>query len=115
MPSFPGGELEMQKFLKKNIQYPAMEQEAGIQGTVYVTFVVDKDGNINNVEILRGVSSGPNLGKEALRVVKMMPSWKASFLCVQQGSSHQSRRGGQDWQWRKPFASGERSSGVTCE
>jgi protein TonB len=77
MPEFPGGAAEMYKFISKNIQYPQIEKENGISGTVYVTFVVDKNGNINDVKSLRGVAGGPNLEKEALRVVKMMPAWKS--------------------------------------
>ena len=77
MPEFPGGAAEMYKFISKNIQYPQIEKENNIGGTVYVTFVVDKNGNINDVKSLRGVAGGPNLEKEAIRVVKMMPSWRA--------------------------------------
>ncbi|MCC6690707.1 MAG: energy transducer TonB [Bacteroidia bacterium] len=77
MPEFQGGPAEMYKFISKNIQYPQIEKENGIQGTVYVTFVVDKSGNIKDVKSLRGVAGGPNLEKEAIRVVKMMPPWKS--------------------------------------
>lgn len=77
MPAFPGGELEMMKFIQKNVQYPQVEKEAGISGTCYVTFVVEKDGSITDVKILRGVSGGPGCDKEAKRVVSSMPSWKA--------------------------------------
>lgn len=77
MPEFPGGIAEMYKFIGKNMQYPQIEKENNVQGTVYITFVVDKNGNINDVKSLRGVAGGPNLEKEALRVVKMMPAWKA--------------------------------------
>jgi len=77
MPEFPGGAAEMYKFISKNIQYPQIEKENNIGGTVYVTFVVDKNGKINDVKTLRGVAGGPNLEKEAMRVVKMMPSWKS--------------------------------------
>ncbi len=76
MPEFPGGEGELMKYVQKNIVYPAIEKDAGISGTAYVTFVVDKDGNINDVKILRGVAGGPNCDKEAMRVVKSMPPWK---------------------------------------
>ncbi len=75
-PSFEGGEGEMMKFIQKHIQYPQMEKEAGVSGTCYITFVVEKDGRISNVNLLRGVSGGPGCDKEAIRVVKMMPSWK---------------------------------------
>ena len=77
MPTFPGGEAEMMKYIQKNVSYPQMEKEGQIQGTCYVTFVVEKDGSITDVKVLRGVSGGPGCDKEAMRVVKSMPSWKA--------------------------------------
>ena len=77
MPSFPGGEEELFKYLSKNINYPAMEKDNGISGTAYVTFVVDKDGKIKDAKIARGVRGGPGCDKEALRVVSNMPDWKA--------------------------------------
>ena len=77
MPSFTGGEAEMYKFLQKNIQYPQMEKENGIQGKVWIEFIVDKEGKITNINEKRGVAGGPGLTKEAIRVVKMMPQWKA--------------------------------------
>ena len=77
MPAFPGGELEMMKYIQKNVQYPQVEKEAGISGTCYVTFVVEKDGSITDVKVLRGVSGGTGCDKEAMRVVKSMPAWKA--------------------------------------
>lgn len=73
MPSFPGGDAERQKFLGSNIVYPQQATENGIQGTVYVSFVVDSKGNITDVKILRGIGGGCD--EEALRVVKMMPKW----------------------------------------
>lgn len=77
MPQFPGGEAEMMKYIQKNVQYPQVEKEAGISGTCYVTFVVEKDGSITDVKVLRGVAGGPGCDKEAVRVVKSMPPWKA--------------------------------------
>jgi protein TonB len=74
MPEFPGGQAEMAKFLQKNIHYPDMAKEAGIQGKVYISFVVRKDGSVSDVKIIRGVD--PSLDKEAMRVVMMMPNWK---------------------------------------
>jgi protein TonB len=74
MPSFPGGEAELFKYLGKNIQYPQMARDASIQGVVYVTFVVDKDGKIKDVKVLRGIGGGCD--EEAVRVVKNMPTWK---------------------------------------
>jgi periplasmic protein TonB len=74
MPSFPGGETERNKFLAENIQYPQQATENGIQGTVYVSFVVDSKGNVTDVKVLRGIGGGCD--EEALRVVKMMPQWR---------------------------------------
>ncbi len=72
-PSFPGGQKAMMEYLMKNIKYPAACQEAGIQGRVIVSFVVNKDGTIQNVEVIRGVHE--KLDAEAVRVVKSMPAW----------------------------------------
>jgi len=73
MPSFPGGEAERNKFLADNIVYPQQATENGIQGTVYVSFVVDSKGKVTDVKVLRGIGGGCD--EEALRVVKMMPQW----------------------------------------
>lgn len=75
MPEFPGGTAELMKYLQKNISYPQVEKEAGIQGKCYIKFVVQPDGSISNVEVQRGVSGGPGCDKEAVRVVKSMPKW----------------------------------------
>lgn len=72
-PAFPGGQKAMMEYLMKNIKYPAACQEAGIQGRVIVSFVVNKDGSIQNVEVIRGVHE--KLDAEAVRVVKSMPAW----------------------------------------
>lgn len=73
MPSFPGGETERNAFLAKNIVYPQQATENGIQGTVYVSFVVNSKGNVTDVKVLRGIGGGCD--EEAVRVVKMMPQW----------------------------------------
>jgi len=73
MPEFPGGELALRKYIANNIKYPPEAQEKGVQGKVYVTFVVSKDGSVANCKIARGV--GPSLDKEALRVVNSLPKW----------------------------------------
>ena len=75
MPEFPGGQAEMMKYVQKNVQYPPMARENDIQGTVAVRFVVDKDGSIGDVEVLRGIGGGCD--QEAVRVIKSMPPWKA--------------------------------------
>lgn len=71
---FPGGTGEMVKFLQSNIKYPAMERENNIDGKVFVKFVVESDGRIGDVQILKKVS--PGLDQEAIRVIKSMPAWK---------------------------------------
>ena len=74
MPEFPGGMAECMKFLSKNIKYPPISAENGIQGRVIVQFVVNQDGSIVDPVVVRGVDS--HLDKEALRVIQMMPKWK---------------------------------------
>ena len=71
---FPGGEAECYKWLSQNIKYPADCMENGIQGRVIVSFVVNKDGSIADVKVVR--SPDPSLSKEAIRVVSSMPKWK---------------------------------------
>lgn len=73
MPSFPGGDQELFKFLNDNVKYPVIAQENGIQGRVICQFVVNKDGTIVDVEVVRSVD--PSLDKEAIRVIKAMPKW----------------------------------------
>jgi protein TonB len=74
MPQFPGGDLELRKFIAQSVKYPVIAQENGIQGRVYVQFVVGTDGTVGQVKVARGVD--PNLDKEAIRVVESMPKWK---------------------------------------
>ncbi|MCF8357286.1 MAG: energy transducer TonB [Prolixibacteraceae bacterium] len=74
MPEFPGGELALRKWIANNIKYPVIAAENGIQGKVYVQFVVDRDGSVSNARIARGVD--PSLDQEALRVVNNLPKWK---------------------------------------
>jgi TonB family protein len=74
MPEFPGGEQALRQFISNSIDYPKVAQGKGIQGKVYVTFVVTKDGNVANATIARGVD--PSLDSEALRVVNSLPKWK---------------------------------------
>lgn len=71
---FPGGPEKMYSWLAKNIRYPAICQETGIQGRVVCQFVVNKDGKIVDVQVVRGVD--PNLDAEAVRVIQAMPAWK---------------------------------------
>lgn len=73
MPSFPGGISGLRTYLNQNIRYPAEAQENCVQGRVVVSFVVEKDGHISDVTVLRSVD--PSLDKEAIRVVRNMPRW----------------------------------------
>ncbi|NDV95506.1 energy transducer TonB [Dysgonomonas sp. 521] len=73
MPTFPGGEAEMQRYIASNLKYPVVAQESGIQGRVTVRFVVSKTGAIEDVNVIRGID--PSCDKEAVRVVKSMPKW----------------------------------------
>jgi protein TonB len=73
---FPGGIQEMVKFIQKNLQYPPMAREAGLQGKCHLRFVVNETGEISNVEVMKGVPGCPDCDKEAVRVVKSMPKWK---------------------------------------
>lgn len=74
MPEFPGGDGELRKYIAQSVKYPVIAQENGIQGRVYVQFVVGTDGGVTQVKVARGVD--PNLDKEAIRVVQSMPKWK---------------------------------------
>ncbi len=74
-PEFPGGTEALMKFIQANINYPQIEKELGIEGKVYIGFVVMKTGEINNIKIMRGIKDAPNLDKEAIRIVKLMPRW----------------------------------------
>lgn len=73
MPSFPGGISALMKYLSKNIKYPPVAEENGIQGRVICTFVVERDGSVSDIRIAKSVD--PSLDKEAIRVVSTMPRW----------------------------------------
>lgn len=73
-PEFPGGTKALLNYLSKNIKYPTIAQENGIQGRVVLSFIVRKDGSVSDIEIVRGVD--PVLDQEAVRVVEAMPKWK---------------------------------------
>jgi len=72
-PSFPGGNGARNRFLSENIVYPRAAEKKGIEGRVIVSFIIEKDGTITNVELLKGVEA--SLDEEAMRVVKLMPRW----------------------------------------
>ncbi len=73
-PQFPGGEAKMYQFIAKNIQYPHQAKEASIQGKVYAQFVVNKDGSLSDIKVIRGIGGGCD--EEAVNAIKNMPNWK---------------------------------------
>ena len=73
-PVFPGGPHAMNKYIVEHVVYPEIARESDIQGRVFVTFTVGKDGSISDVVVMRGVH--PSLDQEAIRVIKSMPKWK---------------------------------------
>lgn len=74
MPQFPGGDMALLKYISDHMDYPTIAVENGIQGKVYVYFVIDENGNVTNASIARGVD--PSLDKEALRVINSLPKWR---------------------------------------
>ena len=74
MPTFPGGEQKLLEYVAKNVKYPQIARESGIKGRVFISFVVEPDGSVSNVKVLRGIGGGCD--EEAMRVVKSMPKWK---------------------------------------
>ena len=72
-PEFPGGMAELMKYLEKNLRYPQICKEQGVQGRVFLQFVVNTDSTISNIEVVKSVN--PHLDKEAVRVVSSMPKW----------------------------------------
>ena len=75
MPEFPGGQQAMMKYIAENIKYPVIAQENGIQGRVICQFVVEKDGKVSDIQVVRS-SGEASLDKEAQRVINSMPRWK---------------------------------------
>lgn len=73
-PEFPGGEEALMSFLANNIKYPLAARENGIQGTVHITFVIEPNGELSNISVLRGIGGGCD--EEAIRVIRLMPAWK---------------------------------------
>ena len=74
MPGFPGGEVKLMEFIAKNINYPKEAIEKGIEGRVFVGFIIDVDGSVTDVKLLRGIGGGCD--EEAVRVVKSLPKWR---------------------------------------
>ena len=77
---FPGGQEAMNKYLRNNLVYPQVAIELNLQGKCYVQFIVNVDGSISNVRLMRGVTDCPECDKEAMRVIKSMPKWHPGKL-----------------------------------
>lgn len=75
MPQYPGGEEAFKAYLTTNLRYPELEREESIEGTVYLSIIVEPNGAVTNVTVLRGVNGGPGLKQEAIRLLKAMPPW----------------------------------------
>jgi protein TonB len=75
MPEFPGGVSELYAFLQDNIYYPERMKDLGIEGTVYVSFVIEEDGSISRVSVERGIENGDELNKIAMKAIQKMPNW----------------------------------------
>ncbi len=75
MPEFPGGVSELYAFLQDNIYYPERMKSLGIEGTVYVSFVIEEDGSISRVSVERGIENGDELNKIAVKAIQKMPNW----------------------------------------
>lgn len=73
MPVFPGGDVKMMEFIAKSLKYPPLARESGIQGRVFVFFVVETDGSVSGAKVVRGIGGGCD--EEALRVINSMPKW----------------------------------------
>lgn len=80
MPSFVGGEIAFQQYLRDTLHYPKAEREAGKSGTVYVKFCVEKDGSISNVTVVKEVPGAPGFTNEAIRVISEMPKWNPGLM-----------------------------------
>ncbi|HXB39869.1 MAG TPA: energy transducer TonB [Bacteroidia bacterium] len=75
MPQFPDGTKSMYQFIAQNITYPQKEKEERIQGKVYLKFIIEPDGSIGTIDIIKGIPNGKALEEEAIHVVKIMPKW----------------------------------------
>lgn len=73
---YPGGSVAMTDYIKKNLHYPPAAREAGLTGVAFVKFIIDKEGNIKDVSVLKGVPSCKECDDEAIKMIKGMPSWK---------------------------------------
>ena len=78
--SYPGGEIELQKFLASNLRYPVICLDSGIQGRIFMKFIIEKDGSISNIEVVKNTTGCEDFGNDAARVIGIMPRWKPAVL-----------------------------------
>lgn len=76
MPQFPGGDKALIAYLTKNIEYPIWEADQAIEGILYVSFIVEKDGTLSHIKILRSVKGSKNMDKAAIDLISNMPKWR---------------------------------------
>lgn len=79
-PQFPGGLIAQQKFINDNFIYPTKAKENGIEGSCYVSFVIDTLGKINNIKVVRGIKNCTECDDEAKRLISIMPNWIPSMV-----------------------------------
>ena len=77
MAEFPGGAAAMLKFIQKNLRYPPKARRMGVEGKVFLKFIVGNDGAISNIEIVKGIND--DLNNEAIRIVSIFPNWKPGY------------------------------------
>ena len=77
MPEFIGGKLELSKFITANLKTPKVSKDVGLSGKCFLKFIIDSNGNIKDISILKGVPNCIECDNEAVRVIKLMPKWKA--------------------------------------
>ena len=75
MPAMVGGELKFKEYLAREIRYPVMERDLGVEGTLYASFIVEKDGRITYPSVMKEIDNGPGFSREAIRVIRRMPNW----------------------------------------
>lgn len=75
MPEFPGGEAAMLKYMVSRVRYSDFDKDRGVQGTIYISFVVHTDGSITNIQVIRGIHNGDGLAKKAMKAISEMPKW----------------------------------------
>lgn len=80
MPEYPGGTMEMMKFIQANIVYPKRARKKGITGKCFIKYTVMADGSIDNIVVLKGVPDCPECDEEGIRVIKLMPKWRPGSI-----------------------------------